>query len=232
MQPFDSNPIRVSKLAHMDQIRVIGLELRCIVGLRSYERRREQPLTVDISLGLDLSSAGRSGQITDSVDYSIVADEVTALLRFREYRLLEAAAEEAAALLFSAHPVVQQVRLRLDKPEALAGRARAASVEMTRTRGAFGATEESTDFGGRTELIRSPEGIVERLRVRDGEKIELNDPHDRLEVVDAGPGSVHLFTRKAGEASNYRADGKPVFVTRCVALPASGRGEGAAAQGR
>jgi FolB domain-containing protein len=84
----------------MDQIRVIGLELRCIVGLRSYERRREQPLTVDISLGLDLSSAGRSGQITDSVDYSIVADEVTTLLRFREYRLLEAAAEEAAALLF------------------------------------------------------------------------------------------------------------------------------------
>ena len=90
--------------ARMDLIRVVGLELRCIVGVRSYERRREQPLRVDIALGLDLSTAGRSGLIGDSVDYSEVADGITALLRFREYRLLEVAAEEASALLFAAYP--------------------------------------------------------------------------------------------------------------------------------
>lgn len=47
----------------MDVIRIEGLELRCIVGVRSYERRREQPLRIDVRLGLDLSSAGRSGYI-------------------------------------------------------------------------------------------------------------------------------------------------------------------------
>lgn len=208
----------------MDLIRVIGLELRCIVGLRSYERRREQPLTLDISLGLDLSAAGRSGQITDSVDYALVADEVTALLRFREYRLLEVAAEEASALLFSAHPGIQQVRLRLDKPEALAGRARAASVETTRSRGAFGATEEATPYGGRTELLRSPEGIVEYLRIDPEMVARLEDQHDRLEIITSGPQRGRLATVKAGDLSEHRADQKALHVCRCIALPASGKG--------
>ena len=125
----------------MDLIRIVGLELRCIVGLRSYERHRQQPLHADISLGLDLSSAGRSGKIRDSVDYAEVADSITALLRFREYRLLEVAAEESCALLFATYPAIGQVNLRLDKPEALAGRARSAAVEITRSRGAFAYTQ-------------------------------------------------------------------------------------------
>jgi dihydroneopterin aldolase len=211
--------------AQMDLIRVVGLELRCIVGLRSYERRREQRLTVDISLGLDLSLAGRSGQITDSVDYAAVADEVTALLRFREYRLLEVAAEEASALLFSAHPVIQQVRLRLDKPEALAGRARAASVEMTRSRGAFGATEEATEYGGRVELLKSPEGIVEHLRVDPQKLLVLKDPHDRLEIVTSGSQGGRMTRVKAGEISEHQAEQKQLLICRCLALPASGKGD-------
>ena len=107
----------------MDWIRVEGLAVRCIVGLRSYERHREQPIDLDVALGLDLSGAGRTGRIGESADYSRVADETAAILRFREYRLLEVAAEELAAYLFAAHPTVRQVALKLGKPEALGGRA-------------------------------------------------------------------------------------------------------------
>ncbi len=203
----------------MDQIRVVGLELRCIVGIRSYERRREQPLRVDIALGLDLSTAGRSGQISDSVDYAMVADQLTLLLRFREYRLLEVAAEEAAAFLFAAHPAIQQVQLRLDKPEALAGRARSAAVEMIRSRGAFGASEETTEYGGCTELLRSPEGVVERLRLDPGKSVTLEDEHRRLEFVLSGAGKGKLTTYASGEPSHYFAEsGTPTQVCRCVAL--------------
>src|SRR5262245_40482965 len=105
----------VTERRSMDTIRIDGLELRCIVGVRSYERRREQPLRIDIRLGMDLRVAGRSGRISDTADYSRVADEVTALLRFREYRLLEVAAEEAAAMLLGVHPALQEVGIRLDK---------------------------------------------------------------------------------------------------------------------
>ncbi len=203
----------------MDLIHVNGLELRCIVGIRSYERRREQPLKIDISLGLDLSTAGRSGYIGDSVDYSTVADQITALLRFREYRLLEVAAEEAAALLFAAHPMIRQATIRLDKPEALAGRARTAAVEMSRNRGAFGATEEVMDYGVRTELLRSPEGVVERIEIKPGASLELKDEFNRLECIVGGPGRGRLATLSAGMQSIYKAEEKTIELCRCIALP-------------
>lgn len=203
----------------MDLIHVKGLELRCIVGIRSYERRREQPLRVDVSLGLDLSTAGRSGRIGDSVDYATVADQVTALLRFREYRLLEVAAEEATAFLFAAHPALRQVQLRLDKPEALAGRARSAAVEMTRTRGAFGASQEDTEYGSRSELLRSPEGIVERVFVRPGRSVVFSDDHNRLESIVDGAAKGRLSVVGRGEKTTYEAGDSPLLLCRCVALP-------------
>lgn len=196
-----------------------GLELRCIVGIRSYERRREQPLRVDVSLGLDLSTAGRSGRIADSVDYAIVADQVTALLRFREYRLLEVAAEEATAFLFAAHPALRQVQMRLDKPEALAGRARSAAVEMTRSRGAFGSSEDETSYGARSELLRSPEGIVERVRIEPGQAVTFADEHNRLESIVLGPQKGKLIVAARGEATVYRADDAPLLLCRCLAVP-------------
>lgn len=207
----------------MDLIRIVGLELRCIVGLRSYERHRQQPLHADISLGLDLSSAGRSGKIRDSVDYAEVADSITALLRFREYRLLEVAAEESCALLFATYPAIGQVNLRLDKPEALAGRARSAAVEITRSRGAFGATEEPTPFGGRTEILRTPEGVIERLRITAGTQVVLSDPNDRLECIASGPKRGRFATVLAGTTSTYQADERDLLLCRCMGL---GGGDG------
>ncbi len=205
----------------MDLIRIEGLELRCIVGLRSYERKREQPLRLDIGLGLDLSSAGRSGRILDTADYSRVADEITALLHFREYRLLEVAAEEAAALLFATHPAVQKVHIRVDKPEALAGRARSAAVEITRTRGSFGSTEEPTNFGGRTVLLREAEATVELLRIQPGAELRLADPKRRLEVIGASgdpASSAGPVTYEADQESRYQAREAALFVCRCLTL--------------
>lgn len=207
----------------MDLIRIEGLELRCIVGLRSYERRREQPLRIDIALSLDLSTPGRSGRIGDTADYALVADTITALLRFREYRLLEVAAEECAALLFACEPHVQQVRLRFDKPEALAGRARSAAVEIQRTRGAFGATEEPTEFGTRVELLRTSEATIELVTVEAGRELRLADPHARLECIAgiwqrSSPPSTsrHPVLLPARQESVYSAGPTSLSVCRCL----------------
>jgi dihydroneopterin aldolase len=212
----------------MDLIRIDGLELRCIVGLRSYERHREQPLRVDLGLGLDLSTAARSGRIADTIDYSRVADAVTALLRFREYRLLEVAAEEAAAWLFAAHPIVQQVRVRLDKPEALAGRARSAAVEITRSRGAFGTSEESFDGGTRTEVLRGREATIEVIRLTPGTVKTFCEQERRFEWVVGGaqrsmPPAQGPLARAEGEVSEYRAEGSEQgLLVRCLVHAESG----------
>ena len=205
----------------MDYIRIEGLELRCIVGLRSYERHREQPLRVDIRLGLDLSRAGRSGRISDTADYSRVADATTALLRFREYRLLEVAAEEAAALLFATHPSVQEVKVRLDKPEALAGRARSAAVEITRAREEFGTREDVTEFGVRIEILRSQEATIEAICLARHATVTFADPFRRLEwptgeVTRLEPARQGPLLPGALQVTEYRADSDFARIVRCV----------------
>ena len=133
----------------MDEIRIEGLELTCIVGIRRRERRRKQPIRLDLTLGLDVREAGRTGRIALTCDYSRVADEVCRLLRFREYRLIEVATEEIAAMLLGLHPRLEQVEVRLEKPQALSGRARGASVLTRRRR---------SDFpGGSRNLARTSE---------------------------------------------------------------------------
>lgn len=209
----------------MDLIRIDGLELRCIVGLRSYERHREQPVSLDIALGLDLSRAGRSGRIHDSADYARVADAITALLRFREYRLLEVAVEECAAMLFAFHASIQQVKIRIDKPEALAGRARSAAVEISRSRGAYGTSLVPTAFGMVTELLRTDEATIELHRLDRAGAFE--DSHPRLEWVTQGADTGDAAVKgplvfAAGARTEYGpAEAGAVTVVRCLVHPAA-----------
>lgn len=118
----------------MDTIRISKLELSCIVGVRPAERHRRQRIALSIELELDLGRAGKSGRIGHTVDYSVVADEVSFLLEFREYRLVEMATEEIAAMILGLHPAVERAHVTLEKPEALRGRADHASVTISRTR--------------------------------------------------------------------------------------------------
>ena len=85
-----------------DRLHLQGFELECIVGVRPPERKRPQRVRLDLTLGLDLSGAGRSGRISHTIDYALVAEEVQTLLRFRAYRLVEMATEELSAMLFAA----------------------------------------------------------------------------------------------------------------------------------
>jgi dihydroneopterin aldolase len=141
----------------MDLIRIRGLEIDCIVGVRPLEREREQRVHIDLALGMDLSPAGRTGRIALTCDYDEIAEEVIALLRFRRYHLIEMATEEITAMLLGLHPSLEMVDIRLDKPAALDGRARAASVEVTRTRAHFRKATRSTAFGAIDVVLETRE---------------------------------------------------------------------------
>jgi dihydroneopterin aldolase len=141
----------------MDLIRIRGLEIDCIVGVRPLEREREQRVHIDLALGMDLSPAGRTGRIALTCDYDEIAEEVLALLRFRRYHLIEMATEEITAMLLGVHPLLEMVDIRLDKPAALDGRARAASVEVKRTRADFRRSTRSAPFGSIEVLLETRE---------------------------------------------------------------------------
>lgn len=114
-----------------DRIHIEGLKVRAIVGTLPHERRRRQPLRLSLTLFLSLEAAGRSDELARTVDYARVAERVISFVARSRFRLLEALAEGVAALVLEEFSLAG-VRVRIDKPAALA-RARSAAVEITRS---------------------------------------------------------------------------------------------------
>jgi FolB domain-containing protein len=154
----------------VDTIRISRLELSCIVGVRPAERHRRQKIALSIELELDLGRAGRSGRIGHTVDYSIVADEVSFLLEFREYRLVEMATEEIAAMILGLHPTVERTHVTLEKPEALRGRAAHGAVSMSRSRSEPVTTPVA--FGEKRLLLETAEAKLELFSLEPGRTLE------------------------------------------------------------
>ncbi len=162
----------------MDLIRIDGIEVECIVGMRPDERHTEQRVRIDLLLGLDLSAAGRSGRIGQTCDYDQVTDQVIRLLRFRQYRLIEMATEELAAMLMGVHHLLEKVDIRLEKPAALEGRARSVSVEVTRTRAELPREVLGESFGAREVLLETREAGLYLFHLDAGQRLADEPRHD------------------------------------------------------
>jgi FolB domain-containing protein len=117
-----------------DRIRIQGLRVACIIGTRPEERKRAQEIGIGLCLHLELGEPGRSDRLEDTVDYSRLAAEITAMAESSSFQLLERLAEEVASLAL-AHPKVEAVEVTVSKPRALP-RGRAAVVEIFRDRSA------------------------------------------------------------------------------------------------
>lgn len=214
----------------MDRIRIEGLELECIVGVRPSERRRKQLVRLDLVLFIDLSEAGKTGRISDTLDYDRIANEVGGLLRFREYQLIEVATQELAAMLFGVHPALEAAHIRLEKPEALRGRARSASVEIHRERSHFPVQVSPHACGEHELLLLNHEARLELFRFRPEVSVELSPsaPGRSIEWKVMGQlsrdGQVLEREPSAplpGRASRYSNAGRDVATLfRCECLPA------------
>lgn len=199
----------------------------CIVGTRPLEREREQRVHLDLALGMDLSPAGRTGRIALTCDYSEIAEEVMSMLRFRRYHLIEMATEELAAMLLGTHAALELVDIRLDKPAALDGRARAASVEVERRRAAFPWVSKPAAFGRTDLLLETREAGLYLFRV-DPEKTFVTEPGARLlewliggELLRDGTPIVRHVPFGGGETrAVYQAVGEePAVLFRCICPP-------------
>ncbi len=115
-----------------DRIRVEGLALLAYVGVYPHEKSLRQRLVVDLEFECDLSSAGKSDLLSDTLDYDQAARVVREVVASRHHQLIESIAESVAErLLGDFGSAVQAVRVRVSKPQALAD-ARTVSVEIER----------------------------------------------------------------------------------------------------
>jgi len=98
----------------MDQVYIHGLELKARIGVHGWEQQTQQTLKVDLSCGLDLSVAGESDDLADTIDYAAIAQMLQNLAVEKHYALLEHLAETMAAQVLAAYPI-QAVDLHLIK---------------------------------------------------------------------------------------------------------------------
>ena len=119
-----------------DSIFIEDLLVRGIIGVNDWEREAEQDILVNVSLSVDLSRAGRSDSIEDTVNYRVVTKKMIALVESTQRFTLEALAADIAAICL-AEPGVRRARVRVEKPGALRF-ARSVGVEIEREAGDAG----------------------------------------------------------------------------------------------
>ena len=117
----------------MDKIYIEGLEVFSLIGVYDWEREHQQRLLIDIELEADLSKAAQSDNVDDTLNYASVAEVVTDVASSSEYQLIEALAKNMLESVLEAFPLVEQIKLKLSKPDILAS-AKNVAVEFSRRR--------------------------------------------------------------------------------------------------
>lgn len=115
-----------------DQIHISDLLLRTIIGINDEEREKKQDVLINITLQVDLKTAGRSDDINDAVNYRTITKEIIELVENSYYQLVEKMADEVARICLQDHKV-QSARVQIEKPGALRF-ARSVGVTVCRTR--------------------------------------------------------------------------------------------------
>ncbi len=80
----------------MDRIAVTGIEVFGHHGVLPHERTYGQRFVVDVALDVDLTAAGRSDDLTDTIDYGSLTGDVVAIVGGDPVDLIETVAARVA----------------------------------------------------------------------------------------------------------------------------------------
>lgn len=80
----------------IDKVFVKNLVLPCKVGVTQEERSKKQNVIVDLEVFCDLSQAGNTDDLSKSISYSEVKEEITNFVTNGYFKLLESLAEGVA----------------------------------------------------------------------------------------------------------------------------------------
>ncbi len=115
----------------MLQISVEDIRVRCIIGVYPRERRRRQPLRIDVLLNYTHEEVMHTDEISAGVDYSLVHQEIRWCAQTGRYQTLEALAYAISQKLSGVFPLIGRQIITIRKPRALPGTAVAGVVFMT-----------------------------------------------------------------------------------------------------
>ena len=102
----------------MDIVYIEGLRVDTVIGVYDWERTIQQTVVIDLQMTTDIALAARDDDLAFTLDYSAIADRVTAFVAASRFQLLESLAEAIASLVL-AEFAVDTVKLKIGKPGAV-----------------------------------------------------------------------------------------------------------------
>ena len=100
-----------------DRIELRGIAAFGFHGVLAHEQELGQTFVVDATLELDLSRAGASDELADTVDYGALSDDLGRVVSEERYDLIERLATRLIEVCLS-RPQVDAVTVTVHKPHA------------------------------------------------------------------------------------------------------------------
>jgi dihydroneopterin aldolase/D-erythro-7,8-dihydroneopterin triphosphate epimerase len=116
----------------MDQMFIRDLSVWCIIGTKPDERVNKQEVLINLRMDCDLSRAGRTDRLEDTINFRDLEDRVVEFVEGSRFHLIERLAQRIAETCLEERRV-RSVSVSVDKPRALRY-ARSAAVEIHRGR--------------------------------------------------------------------------------------------------
>lgn len=104
----------------MDVITLRGMRVMGRHGANPGERDAEQPFDLEIELHADLSTAQRSDNLDDTIDYDALHERIVQIVRTTSFALLERLAGEILNAVFE-DARVTRAHVTISKPQLLDG---------------------------------------------------------------------------------------------------------------
>ena len=119
-----------------DKIFIHGLEIPCIIGTLSRERKKKQRIVIDLEFPAPVRKAARRDDLRDTLNYQKIAERATVFVSKSRFYLLETLAERLAQVLLLGFKL-RNIVLRVSKPNAIRNAKNTGVVIFRKKNGAF-----------------------------------------------------------------------------------------------
>lgn len=101
------------------KISIKDLTFNCIIGTLPFERENEQPIVLNVNLWLDFTKAAETEDLSYSIDYAQLAEDLQRFIRLSCFQLEETLVVACAKRILENHPAAQAAEVSVRKPQAI-----------------------------------------------------------------------------------------------------------------
>ncbi|MBA4538780.1 dihydroneopterin aldolase [Bacillus aquiflavi] len=119
----------------MDKIYLNKMEFYGYHGVFPQETHLGQRFFVDLTIEMNLKSAGQSDRLEDSINYAELYQLCKEIVEGKPFKLVEAIAEKIASSLLKQYKKIESCTVKVIKPDApIPGHFESIAIEITRRR--------------------------------------------------------------------------------------------------